>query len=39
MSTLSFISMVLNLTIVIGGFIFFLMKSIRHERTKEGDKK
>lgn len=37
MSTLSIISMVLTLSIVIGGFVFFLMKAIRYEKSKQED--
>lgn len=35
MSTLSIISMVLNLTIVVGGFIYFLSKAFRNEKLKQ----
>ena len=35
MSTLSVISMVLILTIVVGGFIYFLTKAIKHEKSKQ----
>ncbi|MEN8249445.1 MAG: MetS family NSS transporter small subunit [Bacteroidota bacterium] len=34
MSTLSIISMVLILTIVVGGFVYFLMKAIKYEKSK-----
>ena len=32
MSTLSIISMILNLTIIVGGFAYFLSKAIRKEK-------
>jgi hypothetical protein len=35
MSTLSIISMVLILTIVVGGFIHFSMKAIKLEKSKQ----
>jgi hypothetical protein len=35
MSTLTVISMALNLSIVIGGFIYFLLKAINIENKKK----
>ena len=32
MNTLSIVSMFLNLTIIIGGFVYFLSKAIRKEK-------
>jgi len=37
MSTLSVISMLLILTIVVGGFIYFLMKALKYEKSKQKD--
>lgn len=34
MSLLSIISMLLNLSIVVGGFVYFLLKAMRNERKK-----
>jgi hypothetical protein len=34
MSTLSIVSMILNLSIIIGGFVYFLLRAMRHEKTK-----
>ena len=34
MSTLSIVSMILNLTIIMGGFIYFLSKAIKQEKSK-----
>ncbi len=34
MSTLSIVSMILNLSIIIGGFVYFLLKAMRHEKRK-----
>ena len=34
MSTLSIVSMILNLGIVIGGFIYFLIKAMKSENQK-----
>ena len=36
MSTESIISMIIILTIVVGGFIFFLTKAIKKERNTNG---
>jgi len=35
MSDLSIISMVTNLTIVVGGFLYFLLKAIKIENRKK----
>ena len=37
MSTLSIISMILNLVIVMGGFAYFLAKAIRKEKLNNSD--
>lgn len=34
MSSLSVISMILNLTIVVGGFTYFLLKAMKKEKSK-----
>ena len=34
MSALSVLSMVLNLTIVVGGFLYFLRKAMKNEKKK-----
>ncbi len=34
MSNLSILSMVLNLTIVVGGFVYFLLRAMKKEKSK-----
>ncbi len=35
MNTLSIVSMILNLSIIVGGFFYFLAKAIKNDRNKK----